>query len=188
MKLNVQSKGPGVRGQMDLLHTIQAAVVIAGLVLSLVALIVALVGGAPWPTIAAVLSTLVAFGAIVFYSFRGYLQQDTRYYLVSIYCVAAMLFFRSLVPGHTMLTEGLITLGFGALLIFAERMDNPQQAQMWLAVVLCLLVTEALIVGFMPLGDNLTSLQSLFVRLMPWTHVVLVGSLALTFASRKHNL
>lgn len=167
----------------ELVYHILAVLVLAGLLLTLVALGVALAGHANWPSIAGVLATFAAYGAIVFYCMRGFRETDKRYYRIAIYCVTAMLFFKSLVPLHTMLSEALLTAAFGLLLVFAERLDKPVQAKKIMFAALVILAAEMLTVLFMPLDTQLTSLQAFVVRAMPLSSLLLTGVLAYVYSN-----
>ena len=176
------NKGPsGRRRGNGFIYYAQAALVLMGLILTVVTLFVALIGHASWPSLAGVLATLVAYGSILFYAFRGYRETDRRYYLGAVYGVALMLFFKSLAPLHTMLSEALITAAFGLLLVFAERIGNVSQAKKLILAAIIVLVVEAITVMFMPIGVELTSLQNLVVRATPLSSVVLTGTLALVY-------
>ena len=168
-------------GNGGLIYTVQAILVLAGLLLTIVTLIVALASRSGWPAIAGVLFSLVAYGSIAFYCLRGYRANDLRYYLGAVYGVATMLLFKSLVPLHTMLSQALITLGFGLLLVFAERINNRMQAKRIIVAALVVLLAEAITVLFMPIGTELTSLQNFLVRATPLSSLVLTGTLGLIY-------
>lgn len=168
-------------GNGGLIYHIQAVLVLMGLLLTIITFVVALATRASWPAFVGLLATLIAYGSIVFYSIRGYRETDMRYYLGAVYGVALMLFCKSLVPIHTMLSEALITLGFGLLLVFAERIGNKQQAKILILAVLAVLVVEAITVIFMPIGVELSSLQNFLVRATPLSSLVLAGTLALIY-------
>ena len=171
----------GGSGSRPIIYHIVAVLVLMGLLLSVVTLIVAIASGGGWPSIAGMLATLVAYGCVIFYAWRGYRETDKRYFLGAVYGIAAMLFFKSLVPLHTMLSEALITLGFGLLLVFAERINKKNSARKVLLAALVVLVLEALVVLFMPLGVELSSLHNFLVRVTPLSSVVLTGTLTLMY-------
>ena len=168
-------------GNGSLIYTVQAVLVLMGLLLTIVTFIVALASKSGWPAIAGTFFSLVAYGSIAFYCLRGYRETDLRYFLFAVYGVATMLLFKSLVPLHTMLSQLFITLGFGLLLVFAERVDNKIQAKRIIVATLAVLVLEAVTVLFMPIGVELTSLQNFLVRTTPLSSLVLTGTLALIY-------
>ena len=168
-------------GNGSLMYTAQAILVLMGLLLTIVTFIVALVSKSGWPAIAGVFFSLTAYGSIAFYCLRGYQESDLRYFLCAVYGVATMLLFKSLVPLHTMMSQLFITLGFGLLLIFADRVDNKIQAKRIIIVTLAVLTLEAITVLFMPIGVELTSLQNFLVRTTPLSSLVLTGTLALIY-------
>ena len=176
--------GPS-NGGPSMLHHVQAALVLTGLIITLVTLVMAISGGTNAPTVVGILATLVAYACIMFFAIRGYAQRDSRFFLVAIYAVAGMLLFKALMPHQTTLTEGLTILAFGAFLLFAERMDDSVQGRriMWVAIGLLLL--EAIVAMFVPLNASLNSQQALMMRMLPWTSVILAGSVALVYSNRS---
>lgn len=181
MKARIEPKGGAGRQRQGILYHVQAFFVVAGLILTLITFVATLVRGAAWPVIAGILATLVAYGSVLYYAIRGYRDKDQRFYLFAVYSVIITLFIKALIPLHTALSEALIILGMCLLLVFTERMQQPQQAKPLIVVSLVVLALAAIVVMVMPLGVELSTLQNFLARLMPWTQVVLVGTLALAY-------
>lgn len=185
MRAKVDVGSRGKRGPWDVARNVAAVLVCAGLLLSLVQLVALLHAGAPFADVWGMLVSLVAYAGLACYCMLGYRSPEARPFLAAIYGVAAMFFFRALMPSATRLEAACLTLAFALTLVFAERIDQPVRARIPLVSAIVCLVVSALAALFAAPDPTVPTLAAVLGRLQDWTHVVCAVTLALAFEERE---
>lgn len=185
MRSGSDARARGSRGPWEVARGVAAVLVCAGLLLSLIYLVALMHAGAPAGDVLGVLMSLVGYAGLGYFCAVGYRSADIRAYLVAVYAVAVAFFFKALMPSATRFDAGCLTLSFGLLLVFAERVEQPPHARIPLAATLVCLVVAALVALATEPAQDVPTLAGVLGRLITLTHVVSVATLALAFEERE---
>lgn len=176
-----------VRARHVLLN-VQAALTCVAFLLNLVISFVDIAGGGGFTSVMSLVATLLSFAAIVGYCMGGYRTHEVRLFRIAVWSVAAMFFFKSLFRSLTVLDAGVLVAGFGLALIFNEKLARPKTALAVIVALVCVLVIGAIAATLRPLTGGAANLVTILARLIPWTHVAIVCTLAIAYSAGRQGL
>lgn len=126
-----------------MLRTFQAIIVAIGALNSIFTLISALSQYKVGVVVQAIIEVIV-FAYIIIYTTVWYKKSD-KYFNTLVYLVSFAILMNSLVAPDFFVTEMLLTLSFGLVLVFAQRMDSPEYAKKTI-IIACMVAVLACIV------------------------------------------
>lgn len=192
MRMNVENGRGGNRGgigdivsksnEVKPIHYIQAALTVIGLILNFILLIFDIVSGMPVLTTGCMLLSLVGYITVGYYCISGYQTGNPRTFAIASWGVAGMLFFQSLIDEGSFIVNALLILAFGLMLVFAENIDNRTRATQVIYATMAILAVAAILGLFFVNIAGAEGWVNVLARLIPWTRLVLVGTIALIYS------